>query len=258
MSISNLDAKQATATFDSEKNTVTLTYQDSRKDKGEPLVIPVGALRSVAWKNTPPEGREKLTALVFTFRHPPRELPQHMQVGRVEAVTTRTNREFVERVQDAIAHTEPDEKWRLDVDQAALAQAKQRAGRLHTIVLLLVIALVEAGIAVGVRVWQDRHGGASERAQNVVESLSDEEKAVLFHNYLVTVGIRGTQHDEVSAAKAVCQQFDKGYSFDDIAMALLLVDNGMTPQQKGEFVGVSVNWWCPHHKNDLNKPAEQP
>ncbi|ALE34573.1 hypothetical protein IY73_03565 [Lawsonella clevelandensis] len=74
----------------------------------------------------------------------------------------------------------------------------------------------------------------------------------MFHNYLVTVGIKGTQADEVAAAKSVCRQFDKGYSFDQIAMALLLVDNGMTAEQKGQFIGVSVSWWCPQHQVALH------
>ncbi|WQD12888.1 MAG: DUF732 domain-containing protein [Lawsonella clevelandensis] len=45
---------------------------------------------------------------------------------------------------------------------------------------------------------------------------------------------------------------DKGYSFDQIAMALLLVDNGMTAEQKGQFIGVSVSWWCPQHQAALH------
>ena len=49
MSISNLDGKQASATFDSHTNTVILTHEDPRKNQGQPMEIPVGALRSVAW-----------------------------------------------------------------------------------------------------------------------------------------------------------------------------------------------------------------
>ncbi|WQD12889.1 MAG: hypothetical protein U1U88_001023 [Lawsonella clevelandensis] len=51
----------------------------------------------------PQEGKEKPGTVVFTFRNPPRDLPKQMQVGRVEAVTTRTNVAFVEGLQDAVA-----------------------------------------------------------------------------------------------------------------------------------------------------------
>ncbi len=44
----------------------------------------------------------------------------------------------------------------------------------------------------------------------------------------------------------------RAYSFDQIAMALLLVDNGMTAEQKGQFIGVSVSWWCPQHQVALH------
>ena len=252
MSISNLDGKQARATFDSRTNTVTVTHEDPRKNQGEPLEIPVGALRSVAWQRTPQEGKEKPGTVVFTFRNPPRDLPKQMQVGRVEAVTTRTNVAFVEGLQDAVAHTRPDDTWQQPVDMETFAQLHQRRGWGKTLLTVLLVAVVTAALALGVRAWRDNHGGASNQAGDALASMSEEQKAPLFHNYLVTVGIKGTQADEVAAAKSVCRQFDKGYSFDQIAMALLLVDNGMTAEQKGQFIGVSVSWWCPQHQAALH------
>lgn len=252
MSISNLDGKQARATFDSRTNTVTVTHEDPRKNQGEPLEIPVGALRSVAWQRTPQEGKEKPGTVVFTFRNPPRDLPKQMQVGRVEAVTTRTNVAFVEGLQDAVAHTRPDDTWQQPVDMETFAQLHQWRVWGKTLLTVLLVAVVTAALALGVRAWRDNHEGASNQAGDALASMSEEQKAPLFHNYLVTVGIKGTQADEVAAAKSVCRQFDKGYSFDQIAMALLLVDNGMTAEQKGQFIGVSVSWWCPQHQAALH------
>lgn len=255
MSISNLDGKQASATFDSRTNTVTLTHEDPRKNQGKPLEIPVGALRSVGWQRTPQEGKEKPGTVVFAFRNPPADLPKQMQVGRVEAVTTRTNVEFVREVQDAIAHTRPNETWQQPVDMELFARLRQRRVWGRTLVAVLLVAVVTAAIAGGVLAWRENHGGGGVPSGEELASMSEEEKAPLFHDYLDTVGIQGTQSDEVSAAKSVCRQFDNGYSFDQIAMALLLVDNGMSAEQKGQFIGVSVSWWCPQHQAELQTEA---
>lgn len=276
MSIFNLDAKQASATFDSRRNTVTITHEDSLKNGGKPLEIPVGALRSVTWGRTPRQGRERLTSLTFVFRRPRRGIPRRMQVGRMRAVTTRTNMEFVEKLQDAIAHTQPNEDWQPEVDYATLARVKQRTVWANTLVSVLVVAVVTAGIVLGVQAGHrgdhsdtgSGHGADSSAAGNgstsssnggdagsivgdlspdAIAKLPEAKRVELFHEYLLTLGIDGSQQDEVSTARAVCQQFDGGYTFDHIAVALLNVDNGMTAQQKGQFISASVTWWCPQY-----------
>lgn len=250
MAIYNLDARDAIATLDTKKGVVTVKHEDERRASGAAVNIPVGAIRSVEWGHMPKEGKQRTDKLRFYFRDPVYNLPKKFDCGIFTAETTPQNLKFADQLADVVSETKPVEGWQQPVNAVLLEKRRKKLNVVKVLAGVLAVALVVAGIVVAVEASQ-KPDNASEQAALIMQNLDENTKADLFRNSLLSFGIKAKAKDSVDAAQAVCRQFDKGATFTQVGLALLMVDNDMTVQQKGQFIAASVNWWCPRHQAKL-------
>lgn len=250
MAIYNLDAEGAVASLNTKKKALKVKHEDERRGAGKVVVIPVGAIRSVEWKRTPKEGKVKKNQLRLYFRNDEYDIPKSFDCGIFTAETTKQNIRFAEKLEEAVSETEPIEDWQQPLNYQLLEKRNRKMTVTKILAVLVALALVIAMVVVGVMKSKEPKT-ASEQAAAVINNMDENTKAELFRNSLLTVGIKAKPESAKEAAKAVCKQFDKGATFSQVGLALILAEKTMSAYQKGQFIGLSVNWWCPEHKDKL-------
>ncbi|HHY07014.1 MAG: DUF732 domain-containing protein [Lawsonella sp.] len=250
MTVYNLDAVGAVATLKTQQRIVAVKHEDDRRGAGKTVEIPVGAIRSAEWKRTPKEGKTKKNQLRFYFRNIEHGIPKSFDTGIFTVETTKQNLKFVEKLNDAISETEPIEDWQQPLNYEKLQKRSRKLMVVKILAAVLVLALIIALIVVGVKKVNEPPT-ASEQAAVLMQDMDPEVKADLFRNSLLTMGIKAKPESAKKAALAVCKQFDKGASFGEVGMALILAEKSMTAYQKGQFIASSVTWWCPQHADEL-------